>query len=472
MSAYSNPAPSPVEQPDKLAPVALPAPPEKKGGSWKGLVIAALIVVGGWAAYEFGYKRSIASQQAQAVVAAVPTVKVASGSLEVRTRVAGGTAAREYVNVTAPMIRGPEGNRPMVLLKLAPSGSMIKKGELVAQIDGQSVQDHIDDVKDTVETAEADVRKREAELEIDWKNMQQTLAIAKADYDKARLDAKASEVRTEVERMLLQLTEEEALARYKQLQSDIENTKRRNESDIKILKYTLERHRRHLDRHAGDMAKFAIRAAIDGLVVYQSTWGGSSMRQIEIGDQVAPGQAFMKIVNPTSMMLDARINQAESERFKLNQAAVMRIEVDAGGRRNPRLLQHPAREIETVIGELRHIGVEIERAVDRQEFVEADPGQSVEQDAAVLLVAVLHRVHLGAAVERRRRLVGPNLAESRNRAIDQPRILGPQRVGADAELVHDAGAEVLDDDVRLARQLIENVRRSCQRHNGLARKRH
>jgi HlyD family secretion protein len=330
MSAYSNPAPSPVEQPEKLAPVAIPAPPEKKGGSWKRLVIAALVAGGAWAAYEFGYKRSVANQQAQAVVAAVPTIKVSTGALEVRTRVAGGTAAREYVNITAPMIRGPEGNRPMVLLKLAPSGSMIKKGELVAQIDGQSLQDHIDDVRDTVETAEADVRKREAELEIDWKNMQQTLAIAKADLDKARLDAKAAEVRTEVERMLLQLTEEEAAARYKQLQSDIENTRRRNESDVKILKYTLERHRRHLERHAGDMARFAIRATIDGLVVYQSIWGGSSMRQIEVGDQVAPGQAFMKIVNPTSMMLDARINQAESERFKLNQAAVMRIDAFPG----------------------------------------------------------------------------------------------------------------------------------------------
>ena len=330
MSAYSNPAPSPVEQPDKLAPVAVPAPPEKKGGSWKGIVIAALIAAGGWAAYEFGYKRSLANKRAQAVIAAVPTIKVASGSLEVRTRVAGGTAAREYVNVIAPMTRGRDGNQAMVLLKLAPSGSMIKKGELVAQIDAQSAQDHIDEVKDIVETAEADVRKREAELEIDWKNAQQAVAIAKADLDKARLDAKASEVRTEVERMLLQLAEEEAEARYKQLQSDIENTKRRNDSDIKILKYTLERHRRHLERHAGDMAKFSIRAAIDGLVVYQSTWGGSSSRQIEIGDPVGPGQPFMKIVNPTSMMLDARINQAESEQFKLNQAAVMRIDAFPG----------------------------------------------------------------------------------------------------------------------------------------------
>ena len=68
-----------------------------------------------------------------------------------------------------------------------------------------------------------------------------------------------------------------------------------------------------------------------------------------------------------------------------------------------RLLQHALGEVEAVVGEARHVGIEIERAVDRQELVEAGLRQALEQDAAVLLVAVLDRLHLGAAVERRLR---------------------------------------------------------------------
>lgn len=329
MSAFTNPAPSPVEQPGKLAPVALPPTP-KKGGARKGWLIAALVAGGVWAGYEFGYKRSIAEKSAQTSVASIPVVKATEGKLELRARISGASAAREYANVTAPMIRGPESNRPMVLLKLAASGTMIKKGDLLASIDGQSLQDHIDDVKDTVESAEADVRKRKAELEIDWKNMQLTLAVAKSDLDKARLDARAAEVRTEVERMLLQLNSEEADARHKQLQSDVENTRKRQASEMRILELTLERHKRHLARHANDIARFSIHSPIDGLVVYQSVWGGSSMRQIEAGDQVSPGQPFMKVVNPSSMMLEAKINQAESDRFKLGQEAQMRLDAFGG----------------------------------------------------------------------------------------------------------------------------------------------
>jgi HlyD family secretion protein len=325
MSAFTNPVPSPVEQPEKLAPVPVPPAPEK-GGSWKGWLILAVVAVGGWAAYEYGYKKQAAEKAAQSTVAAVPTVKAVSGRLEVRTRVAGVSAAREYANITAPMIRGPEGNRPMVLLSLAPSGSMVKKGDLVATIDGQSLQDHIDDVKDTVDAAESDVRKRKAELEIDWQNLQLTLAVAKADLDKARLDAQAAEVRTEVERMILQLNREEAEARYKQLQGDLQNTRKRQAAEIRILELTMERHRRHLNRHMNDIKRFSIHSPIDGLVVYQSVWGGSTMRQVEAGDQVTTGQRFMKVVNPASMMLEAKINQSESERFRLGQKAEMRVD--------------------------------------------------------------------------------------------------------------------------------------------------
>jgi multidrug efflux pump subunit AcrA (membrane-fusion protein) len=257
-------------------------------------------------------------------------VKASTGLLEVRSRISGITAARDFANVTAPMIRGPESNRPMVLLKLAASGATVRKGDLVAEIDGQAIVDHLEDVKDTVEAAEADVRKRKAELEIDWKNLQLTIQVAKADLEKARLDANAAEVRTEVERQLLQLSYEEADARYKQLQADLESTKRRQEADLKILELTLERHRRHYNRHVNDLARFTIKAPIDGLVVYQSVWGGSSMRQIELGDQVSPGQPFMKVVNPSSMSLDAKVNQAESERFRLSQSAVMRVDAFPG----------------------------------------------------------------------------------------------------------------------------------------------
>ncbi len=67
-----------------------------------------------------------------------------------------------------------------------------------------------------------------------------------------------------------------------------------------------------------------------------------------------------------------------------------RIEIDSRRRRHARLLQHARRESEAVGREARHVGIEIERAVGRQKRIEPGAGQSLEQNAPVLLIAVPH----------------------------------------------------------------------------------
>ena len=80
--------------------------------------------------------------------------------------------------------------------------------------------------------------------------------------------------------------------------------------------------------------------------------------------------------------------------------AIHRIEVDARRRRHMRLRKQPLGEIEAVVGKFRNVRVEIERAVDRKKLVEPCLGQAFDQDFPVVLVAVLDRLKLGAAVER------------------------------------------------------------------------
>jgi HlyD family secretion protein len=217
-----------------------------------------------------------------------------------------------------------------VLMKLVKAGAHVKKGELVAQIDAQATRDHVDDVADSVKQAEADIRKRKAEQEIEWQNLQQTLRIAKSDMEKARLDAKTTGLLTEIERELLQLNVEETEARYQQLQKDLAFHKTANEAEIRILQLTKERQQRHHDRHAVDIEKFTIYAAMDGLAVMQQTWRGGEMGQVQEGDQVGPGQLFMKVVNPASMQVEAKANQAESSDLRIGQHVTVGFDAFTG----------------------------------------------------------------------------------------------------------------------------------------------
>lgn len=282
----------------------------------------AVLAIGAW-----GVRQYTAKPAPQATVVAVRTAKVAPGNLERIVRAAGQTSARDFANVTAPLIRGPEGNRDMILTKLVKSGAYVHKGELLAQIDAQGVQDHVDDLRDTIQAAEADVHKTEAEQAIAWENLQQTLRIAKSEYDKAKLDASAAEVRTDIERQLLQLSLDEAHARYKQQESDLKFTKISQDAQLKILKLTRDRHTRHRNRHLIDLQRFTIKAPMDGLAVMSPIFRGGEMGQIQEGDRVFPGQSFMKVVNTKSMQVEGSINQTETSDFRIGQPA--RIHLDA-----------------------------------------------------------------------------------------------------------------------------------------------
>jgi HlyD family secretion protein len=289
------------------------------------LILAAIVLIAGWAYYS---KAKAQREEASANAAlAIRTEKVSVGNLERTVRMTGQTSARNFSNVIAPMLRGPEANRDMTLLKLVKSGAFVKKGELIAEIDGQSMQDHIDDLKDTIDAADADVRKRAAEQGIEWETLQQTLRVAQSEYEKAKLDYNASEVRTDIERQLLKLSLDEADARYKQQQGDLVSKRAAQKAELKILEITRERHNRHRNRHLEDIKRFTIHAGMDGLAVMSSVFRGGEMGQIQLGDRVYPGQGFMKVVSPASMQVEANINQAESEDFRIGQPA--RVHLDA-----------------------------------------------------------------------------------------------------------------------------------------------
>ena len=259
MSAIGKPQPI-TTQPAQPPVQGTPTPPAGGGmAKWLiGLVVVALIAGGVY----YWQKQKAAQQQATAVVSVVRTAKAVQGELESTLRLTGQTASQMAINVIAPKLTGPESGRELIILMMVPSGSRVKKNQVIAQIDGQSLKDHVDDVNDQVQGADADIRKRKAEQAVDMENLLQTVRVSKANLDKARLERKGGETRTVIDQELLKLAEEEAEAQYQQRLKDIDQKKIVHAAELKILEFTRERHGRHRDRHAVDVEKFTIRAAM------------------------------------------------------------------------------------------------------------------------------------------------------------------------------------------------------------------
>src|SRR3954451_10913954 len=141
MSAFPS---APLISPEPLKLAAEPAP--KRG---KGLIVLIAVVLLAGAAWFFRPQPDKTPKSLS-----VRTVRPVRGAIEKTRRVAGSISASRYATVVVPVLQAPETGRGLTLTFIAPSGSVVKEGDLVAEIDGQDMKDHLSDVEAMVSQAE------------------------------------------------------------------------------------------------------------------------------------------------------------------------------------------------------------------------------------------------------------------------------------------------------------------------------
>jgi multidrug efflux pump subunit AcrA (membrane-fusion protein) len=301
--------------------VALPPRKRSKAPIWVGLLLIGLVCGGAWL-----YRAQTRTNQTPAS-GAVRVIRVAEGATARALRVTGTTSARVFAAVNGPRMMGPDAGRGMLLQSIAKSGSLVKPGEVIAEIDSQNIRDHADDIGALVQQTDDLVKRRKADQSIELGNLRQSILAAKASLDKAKLDYRTRDIRTEVDRELLKLAVDEAEAVYNNVSKSLSITQAKFDSQLKY--YALERQQQvsHHNRHLRDVQTFTVHAPISGLLVLSSIFRGGDFGQVQQGDQLSPGQPFAKVVNTRTMQLESSVNQAESQIIHIGQSA--RVHLDA-----------------------------------------------------------------------------------------------------------------------------------------------
>jgi multidrug efflux pump subunit AcrA (membrane-fusion protein) len=218
----------------------------------------------------------------------------------------------------------------LVLVNVAPAGGHVKKGDIIAEFDRTSQLNRLDDYKDSVIQQDANLKKMKSDQAVARESHEQQIRSAKADLDKAELDLKTAPVRSAIESETLKLAVEEAQAHYKQIFSEAKlfdesqrAARRAAEIDRDQAKIELQRAERNIER-------MVVRAPMNGVVVMQSIFRGGDFGQVQKGDQLYPGMMFMQVIDPTSMVLGAVVNQVDAEAIRLGMKAMVRLDAYPG----------------------------------------------------------------------------------------------------------------------------------------------
>ena len=310
--------PKPTLEPFKKE---VPPPPQPEPSRYRWVVP---LVIGLTLGYWLSEQVELTSQSA--VSRLIPTAKVSAGALQRIVRVEGSITAKSSAAIVAPRLRG-RGGRQLMLIRLAEAGSMVKKGDVVAEFDRENQLKAIDDQRARLIQSEAGIRKRGAEHSVALEARQQGVRVARATLEKSRLDLRTAEVKSEIEAQILKMRVEEAGVEVKQLEQELELLQVSQRSDRRALEIARDQVAIDKKRVEINAQTLILRSPIDGMVVMMSSSrGGGDFEQVATGAQLRPGSYFMQIVDPAAMVLDASINQVDSQLLKVGQKAVIRLD--------------------------------------------------------------------------------------------------------------------------------------------------
>jgi multidrug resistance efflux pump len=225
---------------------------------------------------------------------------------------------------------GGGGDFSLVLLDMPKPGAHVKPGDVVAAFDRESMLNRIEDYKDAVVQSELNIKNRKATLAVNDEAHKQQVASAKAAMDKAQLDLKTIEVIPEIDAEKYKLAAEETAAHYKQLLTEVPLLATSQKADLRNTEISLETAKLELQKAVTNADKMVLKSPMDGIIVMQAIRRGLEFAQVAKGDQVFGGQSFMQVVDPSSMVVNANVNQVDAEILRIGMKATVRLDAYPG----------------------------------------------------------------------------------------------------------------------------------------------
>jgi len=294
------------------------APQRSSRGRLLWLLLISAVVVGLAALY----REHLAAPTGTISPAGVRKAQVWSGTLEQSLRLTGTTEAEDSLQLRAPYLqgrrsRGRGGAFSLVLQELIAPGARVKEGDVVAEFDPVGMLIRLDDERSARANLESALKKLFADIEVVRTAHGLSVQKAKGEMDKATLDLKTQPALSAIQGEILELNFDEAQMNYKALLADKPYVDESQEARIRLARLELREAGTEERRAQANAERMVVRAPIDGLVVIREIRRGGDVSQIEAGDQLHRGQVFMQIVDPSSMIVEAEVNQADVRRLRI-----------------------------------------------------------------------------------------------------------------------------------------------------------
>jgi HlyD family secretion protein len=292
-------------------------------GGWGVWIIAAILCILVVASALFLHGKRVVQNGGDLTAAG------SSGVVPQSLRLKGMTEAIEKRAIQTPLLAG-EKFGTLTIVKLTPAGTVVKRGDFLVEFDRQAqLRDFLDkqatasDLTNKVAAAQQNEEAARAKDETEMK-------VAEDNLGKAELEIEKVEILSRIDSEKAQENLDEAKATLAQLKQTFDLKRTAAQASIRILQIQLERNQETMEHAQANAALLEVRSPLDGIVVLNTIWKQGSMGEVQEGDQVRSGVAFMQVVDPSRMEVQVPVNQEDLLGLKIGQSALVHLDAYPG----------------------------------------------------------------------------------------------------------------------------------------------
>ncbi len=255
----------------------------------------------------------------------IPTADVRRGECVDYVQLRGEISAFKSVMMAAPTTAGD-----LQIIKLAPNGTQVKKGDVVAQFDRSKLNEDLARERSSLKQADAEIEQVRTEAHLKEEQDQTALARARYEVEAAKLEASKQEILSKIEG-------EEAKLKVADAEQELREAGEKLKSDRAAAAADLQGDREKRDKALFEVGQaernisaMTLKAPADGMVTLVLNWrpsepsGGRS--EFKEGDRAWAGAAIAELPDLATLRVSARVDEADRGRLRPGQPAIVRVD--------------------------------------------------------------------------------------------------------------------------------------------------
>jgi RND family efflux transporter MFP subunit len=252
------------------------------------------------------------------------------GPFAITVTTAGELKAREFVQITAPSSAMQAGAYQMKIASIVPEGTVVKQGEVVAEIDRSALATRLQEVTLALQKAEAQAEQAMLDSTLTLSGARENIRTMELALEEKKLAKEQAVYEAPTVKRQAEIDYEKAERALAQAKADYATRTEQAKAKMREVGADVARQRNLLGLVQGVMEGFTIRAPAPGMVIYVTEWNG---RKRTAGSQISSWDpAVATLPDLTQMESVTYVNEIDVRKVAVGQPVAITLDADPSKR--------------------------------------------------------------------------------------------------------------------------------------------